>query len=114
MALFVSLPLSLSSAEVDALLADLGAVAVRQYLEIARECADANRLVVPLLVERAAEEDVIAHGCILDPRLLRAVANATADLDRTADRLHLAEQTAEERGFAEAGGMTRASKMADV
>ena len=57
----------------DFALSHLGVVAVAQLREVLPQARRGERALVPLLVERAAEEDVLAHAARLDPRLLRAV-----------------------------------------
>lgn len=60
----------LTAGKVDALLADLGTVAVLEDRQIARQAARREGLLVPLLTERQAEEDVVPHAIVHEPRLL--------------------------------------------
>ena len=68
--------LLLAAAQRDAALADLGGVAVGQRCEVGVQLAAPQHLGVPSGVEGLAEDDVLAHGRVEDPRRLRAVGRA--------------------------------------
>ena len=57
----------------DAALTNLGRVAVAERSEVLTQRARADYLVVPLLVQRAAEQDVIPHSGVGDPADLRHI-----------------------------------------
>ena len=95
--------LLLAAGQVDALLADFGRVACRHQLQVARERTRAYHLFVETLVDAGvrtlSEQDVVAHGRVLDPRLLRHICSRAAHLQSSVaivvqlaiQRLHIAK-----------------------
>ena len=86
--------LLLSARQVDALVADFGAIAVRHDVEVDAHGARVHHSVVLGLVERLAEQYVGAHGGVLDPRLLWHVGHTAVYAHRAllVHTMHFAEQ----------------------
>eukprot|EP00968_Pinguiococcus_pyrenoidosus_P002886 scaffold167_cov244-Pinguiococcus_pyrenoidosus.AAC.3 len=91
--------LLLSTAEVDALLPDLGRVAGRQLLQVWKQRAGGQDSGVPHVVVLAAEENVIAHGAVLDPRGLGDVGDATLRGDASVGGIQVADEAVEQAGL---------------
>lgn len=61
---------------------NLGSVSSIEQLEIPLESTLVNDLVVPLLVVRRSEEDVLSKSLVLKPRLLIGVGDSTGSRER--------------------------------
>mmetsp|Transcript_17285 Transcript_17285/g.48681 ORF Transcript_17285/g.48681 Transcript_17285/m.48681 type:complete len:214 (-) Transcript_17285:1226-1867(-) len=75
--------LLLTSRKVDPLLSDFHHVATVEQLEIVRELGGTQDSLVPFLVVRLTEQDVVAQGGIQDPWSLGGVCDAAGKLDGT-------------------------------
>ena len=85
--------LLLSARQVDALLADLGAIARRHDGQVGAERARGQHLLVEMRVESRAEHDVVLDRLVLDPGELRHVRHRSVHVDATHVQLvHLAQQ----------------------
>ena len=58
----------LATAEVDAIGSNVGQLAIFQHLEILLECTDFKHLLVPAMIHRQPEKNVVTNCGILDPR----------------------------------------------
>ena len=93
----------LAAGEVDALLADFGHVAADEDVEVGLELAELDDPVVEGGLVGMVEENVVAHRCVLDPRLLRDVADLAVHdqprVNRVAD-FHVVQNRLQQRRLA--------------
>lgn len=89
-------PGTLAAAEIHPPLAHDGAVAVRKRVDVRSHLADSDHLLVPRLVHRLAEQDVLLHGGREDPRLLADVVYSAAALDTSARQRQFLEYRLQE------------------
>ena len=82
----------LPAGEVEAALADLRQIALRQNLQVGVEAARGDHLCVIVAVKGLAKEDVAPKRRVLDPRILRAVRDAAAHDDAPGQTRHVADQ----------------------
>lgn len=75
---------TLAAAEIHPPFAHDGAVAVGKRVDVRSHLADSDHLLVPRLVHRLTEQDVLPHGGHEDPRLLADVVYSAAALDTSA------------------------------
>ena len=95
-------PLLLAAAEIDPTLADLGRVPRRQDVQVVLQRAGINHLVVPVLVVRSAEGDIVAQRAVHDEGGLGGVGDGAVDPDLPLELDQLAEHRVQQRGLARA------------
>ena len=90
----------LTSTHVDSSVSDLALVSSREHLQIVLQTTHLDDVVVLLLLVRLAEENVVAHRVVHQPRLLRGQRHGSVDDHHSAVLGHLAHQRGDEGGLA--------------
>mmetsp|Transcript_8575 Transcript_8575/g.14758 ORF Transcript_8575/g.14758 Transcript_8575/m.14758 type:complete len:210 (-) Transcript_8575:23-652(-) len=94
--------LALAAAQIDAALADLRLVAVREDLHVALQRAREHHLTILGIVKGPTEKNVVADSAVLDPRRLGHVGDRTADRQAALEHLTLGQNRHEKRRLATA------------
>jgi len=87
----------LPATQVDASLADVRAIALRQDLDVVAERRMLDRLSISLGIPRRSEQHILLERGVDDHGGLRAVSHGARQAHRAAGALHLAQQSAEQR-----------------
>mmetsp|Transcript_12047 Transcript_12047/g.36285 ORF Transcript_12047/g.36285 Transcript_12047/m.36285 type:complete len:275 (-) Transcript_12047:1276-2100(-) len=95
--------LLLAARNVEPLFADLGVVAVFEFPEVLAQRRAVHGVVVLFAVERRAEQDVLPHARVPDPRRLRAVRDRARDPQTPGDDRRLSQEREQQARFAGAG-----------